>query len=76
MTKIHVQKIGESALLPDQEFERLLELARLSEQIALEVQEEEMPTAGLMQLAEASGAFDFWREPGEDLYSVEDGEPV
>ena len=29
-----------------------------------------------MQLIEDSGAFDFWNEPGEDIYTEEDGEPI
>ncbi len=29
-----------------------------------------------MRLAGQGGAFDFWLEEGEDIYSVEDGEPV
>ena len=28
----------------------------------------------LMRLAEASGAFDFWNDPAEDIYSSADGE--
>ena len=31
---------------------------------------------GIMRLAEPGGAFDFWMEAGEDIYSAEDGEPV
>jgi hypothetical protein len=30
----------------------------------------------LLQAALDSGAFDFWRDAGEDVYSLEDGEPV
>jgi len=29
-----------------------------------------------MQFVEDSGAFDFWNEPGEDIYTKEDGEPI
>jgi hypothetical protein len=29
----------------------------------------------LMRLAEASGAFDFWNDPAEDIYTLDDGEP-
>jgi hypothetical protein len=39
------------------------------------MQEDDVPTLGIMRLAEQSGAFDFWQE-GEDIYSIEDGEPV
>lgn len=31
-------------------------------------------TDDLMQLAEASGAFDFWNDPAEDIYGPDDGE--
>jgi len=30
----------------------------------------------LLQAALDSEAFDFWRDAGEDVYSLEDGEPV
>lgn len=30
----------------------------------------------LMRLAEASGAFDFWNDPAEDVYGPDDGEPA
>jgi hypothetical protein len=30
----------------------------------------------LGQAALDSGTFDFWKSPGEDVYSLEDGEPV
>jgi hypothetical protein len=29
-----------------------------------------------MRLVEQGGAFDFWLEDGEDIYSAQDGEPV
>jgi hypothetical protein len=76
MTMIHVQLIGDKALLPHNELERLVELARRSEQIELQLREDDVSTWSLMQLAEQSGAFDFWKEGGEDIYSLEDGEPV
>ncbi|HEY5867565.1 MAG TPA: hypothetical protein VI542_18750 [Candidatus Tectomicrobia bacterium] len=76
MTTIHVQCIGDKALLPQSEFERLLELAQRYEEITVQMQEDDVPTLGIMRLAEQSGAFDFWQEEGEDIYSIEDGEPV
>jgi hypothetical protein len=33
-------------------------------------------TDDLMKLAEASGTFDFWNDPAEDVYGPEDGEPA
>jgi hypothetical protein len=76
MTTIHVQCIGDKALLPQSEFERLVELAQRYEEITVQRQEDDVPTLGIMRLAEQSGAFDFWQEEGEDIYSIEDGEPV
>ena len=76
MTTIHVQCIGDKALLPQSEFERLVELAQQYEEITVQIQEDDMPTLGIMRLAEQSGAFDFWQEEGEDIYSIEDGEPM
>ena len=76
MTIIHAQLFDNGALLPRSEFERLVELAQKSEEIEVHLQEDDAPTRSLMQLAEQGGAFDFWREDGEDIYSTEDGEPL
>jgi hypothetical protein len=76
MTRVHAQLIGDKAVLSRDEFECLVELARRSERIELQVEEDDVPTAAIMRLAETGGAFDFWKEEGEDLYSEEDGEPV
>ena len=76
MPTIHVQRIGDKALLPQSEFEQLVELARRHQGIAVETQEDDVPTLAMMRLAEEGGAFDFWREDGEEIYSASDGEPV
>ncbi len=76
MTTIHVQKIGDQALLPQSEFEQLVELARHLGDVAVEVREDDVPTVGLMRLVEQGGAFDFWMDEREDVYSAQDGEPV
>lgn len=76
MTTIHVQRIGDQALLPQSEFEQLVELARQRGEIAVEVRDDDVPTLGLMRLAEQGGAFDFWMQEGEDVYSAQDGEPA
>ncbi len=76
MTTIHAQLVGDKALLPRRESERLLEVARRSEKVDLQWHEEDWPTAGIMRLAEQAGAFDFWGEEGEDIYYLQDGEPV
>ena len=53
-----------------------MELAQRYEGITVQMQEDDVPTLGIMRLMEQSGAFDFWQEEGEDIYSIEDGEPV
>jgi hypothetical protein len=76
MTTIRAQVIGDKVILPRSELERLLQLARQSEPVDIEILEEDLPTAGMMRLAEQGGAFDFWLEEGEDIYSIHDGKPV
>lgn len=76
MTTIHVQCIGDKALLPQSEFARLVELAQRHEEVTVQLEEDDVPTLAIMRLADQGGAFDFWREDGEDIYSLEDGEPV
>jgi hypothetical protein len=76
MTTIHAQLIGDKALLSRSELERLIELARQSGEIDVHLQEDDVPTIGIMRLAEQGGAFDFWHEEGEEIYSAEDGESI
>jgi hypothetical protein len=75
MTTIHVQTIGDKALLRRSELEQLVELAREHHGIALEI-EDDVPTLAIMRLAEQGGAFDFWLDSAEDVYSTTDGEPL
>jgi hypothetical protein len=71
MTIVHAQLVGEKAVLPRAEFERLMELARQMEPIELHVEEDDVPAFGIMRLAEHGGAFD-WLASEADLYSIED----
>ena len=71
MTTLHAELIGDKAVLPRAEFERLVELARRSEEIELQMPEGDVPTMGIMRLAEQGGAFD-WLADEEDLYSADD----
>lgn len=73
---IHAKWIGEQAVLPKQDFERLLELARRSETVDVQSADDDVSTQVMMRLAESSGAFEFWNDAGEDVYSAQDGEPV
>ena len=76
MKTIHAQIIGDNALLPRDELERLVELAQKCEKVELQMHEDDTPTLAVMRLAEQGGAFDFWNQEGEDIYSADDGEPV
>jgi hypothetical protein len=68
MTIVHAQLVGDQAILPRGEFDRLMELARRSEEIDLRLNEDDIPTIGFMRLAEQGGAFD-WLANEEDLYT-------
>ena len=37
---------------------------------------EEPDTKQMMQIVECSGSLDFWDDPQEDIYTLDDGEPV
>ncbi len=76
MTIIHAQWIGGQAVLPKQDFDRLLELARKSEPVIVQSPDDDFSTQNTMRLAETGGAFDFWNASGEYLYSAQDGEAV
>jgi len=71
MTILHAQLVGDKTVLPRAELERLVELARRSEEIELRLETDEIPTVGILRLAEEGKAFD-WLAEEEDLYSVED----
>jgi hypothetical protein len=70
MTTIHVQRVGDTAVLSRAELERLLELARRIEPVELSC-DDEMTTQDITRLAEQGGAFD-WLADEEELYSPAD----
>ena len=71
MTTLHAKMVGDQALLPRTEFDRLVELAKRSEEITLHLEEDDVPTVGIMRLAERGGAFD-WLAEEEELYRIAD----
>ncbi|WP_089945027.1 hypothetical protein [Candidatus Entotheonella palauensis] len=71
MTTVHAQLVGDKAVLSRAEFERLVELAQATEEIDLQMVEDDVPTIGIMRLAEQGGAFD-WLAGEDDLYTVDD----
>jgi hypothetical protein len=71
MTTVHAQLIGDQAILPRAELERLLALARRTEEVELQADQDDLPTLGIMLLMQQGGAFD-WLADEEDLYTVDD----
>lgn len=71
MTTVCADIVGDIAVLPRSQFDRILELARQREDIELQIQQEEIPTVGIMRLADKGGAF-AWIADEEDLYTAED----
>jgi hypothetical protein len=71
MTTVHAQILGDKAVLPRAELERLLELARQSEQVELQTQDDDSLNAGILWLAKKSGTFD-WLAEEEEIYSIND----
>lgn len=72
MTTLHVREVGDVALVPREEFEWLLELARRSGSVEVEVQHEDAPsTRELARLAQSSAAW-AWLHDEPDLYSRDD----
>lgn len=71
MTTVHAEIVGERATIPRSEFERLVELARKTTPVQVELIDHEIPTAGLMRLAGQGGSFD-WLAEEEDLYTEAD----
>lgn len=71
MTILHAQIIGDKAVLPRDELDRLVELAGRTEPIELHTNHDDLPTLGLMRLADEAGAFD-WLADEADLYTVAD----
>jgi hypothetical protein len=71
MTEVCARIVGENAVLPRQQFERLVELAERSEPISLQIAEDEAPVDGIMRLAEQGGAFE-WLQAEDDIYTVDD----
>ena len=75
MTTIHTQWIGNKTIVPKKEFEQLVEIAKEREEIELQSTELVEPSQ-VIDLLGKSGSFDFWKEEGEDIYSIEDGEAI
>ncbi len=76
MTTIHAQLMGDKALVTRADLEQLVALAGGPEQIDLHLHEDDVPSAAWTQFLQSAGAFDFWHDQGEDIYTAKDGEPL
>jgi hypothetical protein len=76
MTIVHAEMVGDKMLVSREELEHLVDLAKRSEPVDLQIVSGEISTPDLMRLAEKGGSFDFWADPAEDIYSATDGEPI
>lgn len=71
VTIVHAQVTDREAVLPRKDFDRLLQMARLAGEVEVRTERDEIPTHGVMVVAEQGGAFD-WLADEEDLYTVSD----
>ena len=46
------------------------------EQVQIVIIKDELKTSEILRLARAGRSFDFLDQPGEDIYTIRDGEPV
>ena len=71
MTILHAHLVGDTAIMPRAEFEQLVELARRSAEVAVHLEEDDTPAAGIRQVAEQGGASS-WLAEEPNIYSVDD----
>ena len=76
MTVVHAEMVGDKMLVSREELEQLVDLAKRSEPVDLQIVPGEIATTDLMRLSEKGGSFNFWADPAEDIYSASDGEPL
>ncbi len=76
MTTVHAEMLGDKLLVSRNDLVQLVELAKRSEPVQLQIHPYEISTSDLMLLSEKGGSFSFWEEKGEDIYSANDGEPL
>jgi hypothetical protein len=75
MTTVRAELTEERAVIARDDFERLVELARRTEPVEV-LPDQERGEPDMARLAQEGGAFNFWKEVGEDIYSPQDGEAI
>ena len=76
MTIVHAEMVGDKMLVSREELKHLVDLAKRSEPVDLQIVSGDISTLDLMRLSEKGGSFDFWADPAEQVYSANDGEPI
>jgi hypothetical protein len=71
--KVYTRRLDEQHfIIRKLDLQSLLTVARQVSPIEVEELQDDLPTKGLMRLAESSGAFDFLLDEREDIYSISD----
>ena len=71
MTTIHAQVVGDQVVLPRNDLDQLVLLARQVENVEVQSNDSDLPTLGLTILAQEGKAFE-WLKDDDDLYSLND----
>lgn len=73
MLNIALRRISrDEVILGSRDFEALVQRAKTVEEVVVEEVEDDLPTEGLMKLAEQGEVFSFLNDPAEDIYTEED----
>lgn len=73
MLKFKIERISENqAIINLEALKRLIDVAKKVDEIEIDEVIDDLPTEGLMRLAETSGALNFLKNEKEDIYSVDD----
>lgn len=73
MLKFKIERISENQVIINLEaLKRLIDVAKKVDEIEIDEVIDDLPTEGLMRLAETSGALNFLKDEKEDIYTVDD----
>ncbi len=73
MLKIIAKRVNsEMGLISFDELNKLIEKVKKTEEVELTIIETDLSVDGIMKLEDESGAYDFLKDPREDIYSVSD----
>lgn len=76
MTTVYAEIVGDKLLVSRIGLEQLVELAKRTEPVKLQIISSDVSTRDLMRLSENGGSFDFWADPKVVNYSANDGKSL